>query len=44
MTVGYANWIAVKLTGRRLYRDHYEPAETSAQLPAGVHWMPRRLR
>jgi cellulose synthase/poly-beta-1,6-N-acetylglucosamine synthase-like glycosyltransferase len=25
MTVGYANWIALKLWGRRLYRDHYEP-------------------
>ncbi len=25
MTVGYANWVAVKLWGRRVYRDHYEP-------------------
>jgi hypothetical protein len=25
MTVGYANWIALKLWGRRVYRDHYEP-------------------
>lgn len=25
MSVGYANWIAMKLWGRRLYRDHYEP-------------------
>ncbi len=30
MSVGYANWIAVELTGRRLYRDHYEPAEGGA--------------
>jgi cellulose synthase/poly-beta-1,6-N-acetylglucosamine synthase-like glycosyltransferase len=25
MTVGYANWLSVKLWGRRIYRDHYEP-------------------
>lgn len=25
MTVGYANWITMKLWGRRVYRDHYEP-------------------
>jgi cellulose synthase/poly-beta-1,6-N-acetylglucosamine synthase-like glycosyltransferase len=25
MTVGYANWVALKLWGRRVYRDHYEP-------------------
>lgn len=25
MTVGYANWLTVKLFGRRIYRDHYEP-------------------
>ena len=25
MTVGYANWLGVKLWGRRIYRDHYEP-------------------
>jgi glycosyltransferase involved in cell wall biosynthesis len=25
MTVGYGNFIAVQLWGRRLYRDHYEP-------------------
>jgi cellulose synthase/poly-beta-1,6-N-acetylglucosamine synthase-like glycosyltransferase len=25
MTVGYANWIAMKMWGRRVYRDHYEP-------------------
>ena len=44
MTVGYANWIAVKLTGRRLYRDHYEPAEQAPRVPIGVHLIPRRLR
>ena len=25
-TVGFANWLALPLLGRRLYRDHYEPA------------------
>src|SRR5262249_19332961 len=24
MTVGFANWIALKTFGRRVYRDHYE--------------------
>lgn len=30
MTVGYANWISVKLIGRRLYHDHYEPRPRGA--------------
>jgi cellulose synthase/poly-beta-1,6-N-acetylglucosamine synthase-like glycosyltransferase len=30
MTVGYANWICVKLIGRRLYHDHYEPRPRGA--------------
>jgi cellulose synthase/poly-beta-1,6-N-acetylglucosamine synthase-like glycosyltransferase len=30
MTVGYANWISVKLFGRRLYHDHYEPRPRGA--------------
>ena len=25
MTVGFMNWIALQLWGRRVYRDHYEP-------------------
>jgi cellulose synthase/poly-beta-1,6-N-acetylglucosamine synthase-like glycosyltransferase len=25
-TVGYANWITMRLWGRRVYRDHYQPA------------------
>ncbi len=25
-TVGYINWITVRLWGRRVYRDHYQPA------------------
>ena len=28
MTVGYANWVTMKLWGRRLYRDHYEPGDS----------------
>lgn len=30
MTVGFCNFIAVRLWGRRLYKDHYEPRATSA--------------
>ena len=30
MTVGYVNWIAVKLWGRRVYRDHYEPMPSAS--------------
>jgi hypothetical protein len=33
MTVGFGNWIALKLWGRRLYRDHYEPGETARSSP-----------
>jgi hypothetical protein len=34
MTVGYANWVSVKLRGRRLYHDHYEPLPSaSTSLP-----------
>jgi hypothetical protein len=25
-TIGYLNWVALRLMGRRIYRDHYEPA------------------
>ncbi|HEY6514709.1 MAG TPA: glycosyltransferase family 2 protein [Steroidobacteraceae bacterium] len=49
MTVGYANWVALRLIGRRLYRDHYEPAPgeaaPEARAPHGVHtFATRRLR
>jgi len=49
MTVGYANWIALKLIGRRLYRDHYEPersesSEPSRQPQGGHTLATRRLR
>lgn len=30
MTVGYANWVWVRLSGRRLYHDHYEPLPAAA--------------
>ena len=34
MTVGYANWMSMKLWGRRVYRDHYEPLPSaSTSLP-----------
>ena len=45
MSVGYANWIALKLIGRRLYRDHYEPAAAEVPEPQGVGSLAtRRLR
>lgn len=44
MSVGYANWIAVKLIGRRLYRDHYEPAEQLPHIAPALRLLPRRLR
>ena len=34
MSVGFANWCAVKLWGRRLYRDHFEPGESANGEPA----------
>jgi cellulose synthase/poly-beta-1,6-N-acetylglucosamine synthase-like glycosyltransferase len=37
MTVGFANFIALTFGGRRLYRDHYEPAlPTGAVFPADL--------
>jgi cellulose synthase/poly-beta-1,6-N-acetylglucosamine synthase-like glycosyltransferase len=27
MTVGFMNWLSLKLVGRRVYRDHYEPGD-----------------
>ncbi len=44
MSVGYANWIAVRLIGRRLYRDHYEPAEATLRASFGLQSLARRLR
>jgi cellulose synthase/poly-beta-1,6-N-acetylglucosamine synthase-like glycosyltransferase len=45
MTVGYANWIALRLIGRRIYQDHYEPAAGERREPQGAHVLAtRRLR
>jgi hypothetical protein len=46
MTVGYANWIALRFIGRRLYRDHYEPDTIEWPEPrTGGHTLAiRRLR
>jgi hypothetical protein len=34
MTVGFGNWVALRLWGRRLYRDHYQSGEdTTVRLP-----------
>ncbi len=30
MSVGYANWLTMKLWGRRVYRDHYEPLPSAS--------------
>jgi hypothetical protein len=35
ISVGFGNWIAVKLWGRRLFHDHYEAGE-SMKKPAAV--------
>jgi len=43
MSVGYANCIAVRLIGRRLYRDHYEP-ESAPGLAVRLQPFARRLR
>ena len=34
MTVGFANWMPLKLWGRRVYRDHYEPCRAPARPPS----------
>ncbi|MDE2051135.1 MAG: glycosyltransferase family 2 protein, partial [Gammaproteobacteria bacterium] len=45
MSVGYLNWIALKLIGRRVYRDHYEPEPSDLHEPRGAHSLAtRRLR
>jgi hypothetical protein len=36
MSVGFGNWIALKLLGRRLYRDHYEPSDRRDTRSASV--------
>lgn len=32
MSLGFLNWVSVRLRGHRLYRDHYEPLETTEAL------------
>ena len=36
MSVGFANWFALKLFGRRLYRDHYEPSDRRVKPSASI--------
>jgi len=40
MSVGYGNWLSLKLWGRRLYHDHYEPrvggARPAEKLPTST--------
>ena len=36
ISVGFSNWIALKLFGRRLYRDHYEPSDSRDEPSADV--------
>ena len=33
ITVGFGNWLALRLWGRRLYRDHYQEREERTALP-----------
>ncbi|HTT01742.1 MAG TPA: glycosyltransferase family 2 protein [Steroidobacteraceae bacterium] len=44
MTIGYLNWIALRLWGRRVYHDHYEPSEGGVAASIGGHALLRRLR
>jgi len=45
MSVGYLNWIALKLIGRRIYRDHYEPEPGELRELQGGHSLAtRRMR
>ena len=41
MTIGFGNFFALQLTGRRLYRDHYEPGAGATAAPTTVA-LPRR--
>ncbi len=43
MSVGFGNWITLKLWGRRLYRDHYEPRPSSASQITEIETLMRRL-
>jgi cellulose synthase/poly-beta-1,6-N-acetylglucosamine synthase-like glycosyltransferase len=43
MSVGFGNWIALKLWRRRLYQDHYESADRSASAAAASEGLDRRV-
>jgi hypothetical protein len=32
MSLGFLNWVFVRARGHRLYRDHYEPHESTEDL------------
>lgn len=42
MTVGFGNFIALRVSGRKLYRDHYEPGERAAEPSAASAALARR--
>jgi cellulose synthase/poly-beta-1,6-N-acetylglucosamine synthase-like glycosyltransferase len=42
MTIGFGNFIAVQLWGRRLYRDHYEPSTGTEGSPVIAELLARR--
>jgi cellulose synthase/poly-beta-1,6-N-acetylglucosamine synthase-like glycosyltransferase len=42
MTIGFGNFIAVQLWGRRLYRDHYEPSTSTEGSPVIAELLARR--
>src|SRR6185437_12332146 len=33
MTIGFINWLSMRVAGRRVYRDHYEPGDSADTLP-----------
>jgi cellulose synthase/poly-beta-1,6-N-acetylglucosamine synthase-like glycosyltransferase len=43
MTVGFGNWIALKLWRRRLYQDHYESSDRSVDPAAAPEALDRRV-
>ena len=43
MSVGFGNWIALRLWGRRLYRDHYESGEITNGKSARTQQHVRRV-
>jgi hypothetical protein len=43
MTIGFANWIALSLWGRKVYRDHYEPGESAVTAQLEAQGLQRRI-